>query len=76
MWQEQPESWLTTDKGEVVRHSQGREVYDKRYRQSYIVDSVGNLTQDDLPDYIPGRVQLAQLEDAERRRIEWINKDC
>lgn len=76
LWQEQSENWLTTDKGEVVRHSQGREVYDKRYRQSYIVDTVGNLTQDDIPDYILGRVQLAQLEDAEGRRIEWINKDC
>lgn len=72
IWNQRVENRLITTKGEEFWHSEGRTVYDRKYRQSYDVDDRGNLTQDDIPDYMLGRIDMAQLEDAERRRLAWI----
>ncbi|ECN1823624.1 hypothetical protein AAE416_005044 [Escherichia coli] len=72
IWNQREENRLLTTKGEEFWHSEGRTVYDRKHRQSYEVDEWGNLTQDDIPDYVLGRIDTAQLEDAERRRLAWI----
>ena len=72
IWNQREENRLTTTKGEEFWHSEGRTVYDRKHRQSYEVDDRGNLTQDDIPDYVLARIDTAQLDDAERRRLAWI----
>ncbi|TGB52800.1 hypothetical protein CRT22_23575 [Escherichia sp. E5028] len=72
LWNQREENRLITSKGEEFWHSEGRRVYDRKYRQSYVVDDKGNLTQDGIPDYVLGRINIAQLEDAECRRLAWI----
>lgn len=72
IWNKREENRLTSSNGEEFWHSEGRSVYDRKHRQSYIVDDCGNLTQEDIPDYALGRIDLLVLEDAERRRLAWI----
>ncbi|HAU5495968.1 TPA: hypothetical protein JD192_21545 [Cronobacter sakazakii] len=72
MWNQREENRLTSSNGQEFWHSEGRTVYDRKYRQSYVVDNQGNLTQDDIPDYVLGRIDTAQLEDAERSRLARI----
>ncbi|VAK79585.1 Uncharacterised protein [Enterobacter cloacae] len=72
VWNQREENRLITSNGEVFWHSEGRTVYDRKYRQSYVVDERGYLTQDDIPDYVLGRIDTTQLDDAERRRLAWI----
>ena len=72
IWNQREENRLITSNGEEFWHSEGRTVYDRKYRQSYVVDERGNLTQDDIPDYVLGRIDTVKLEEAERRRLAWI----
>ncbi|EOR7868428.1 hypothetical protein FYL99_RS25885 [Escherichia coli] len=72
IWNQREENLLLTSSGEAFWHSEGRTVYDRKYRQSYVVDDRGHLMQDDITDYVLGRIDTAQLEDAERRRLTWI----
>lgn len=73
IWNQREENRLITSKDEVFWHSEGRTVYDRKYRQSYIVSERGDLMQDDIIDYELGRIDLGQLDNAECRRLAWIN---
>lgn len=74
-WMENTKSLLTTDKGYKVRHYAGREVHStENKRLCFIVDSKGNLTEDNIIASEFGRLSSELVDITEQLRVEWLAK--
>lgn len=72
LWMKEPQSRLVTDKGYRVKHVRGREVHSIDERSYFIVDDRGNLTEDDITDYVLGRLDANQVDRVEEMRKQWV----